>query len=108
MLERIFILKRWDIIGGWEKKLHNEKLYVLYFSSDIIRVIKLRWTRLIAHLGNMKNAYEFFVRKSEERDVCQGLGLFERITLKWVAEGCGVIVCTGLVGFRVVTSDVLW
>lgn len=82
----------------------------MYFSSDIIRVIKLRrirWTRYIAHIENMINPYEFFVRKSEERDVCQGLGLFERITLKWVAEGCGVIVCTGLVGFRVVTSDVL-
>ena len=91
--------------------MHNEKLYVLYvFSSDIFRVINLRrirWTRHIAHMGNMKNAYESFVRKFEERDVCQGLGLFGRITLKWIAEGCGVIVCTGLIGFRVVTSDVL-
>jgi len=90
--------------------MHNEKFSVLYFSSDIIRVIKLRrirWTRHIAHVGNMKNAHEFFVRNSEERDVCQGLDVFERITLKWVAEDCGVIVCTGLVGFRVVTSDVL-
>jgi hypothetical protein len=27
------------------KKMHNEKLYVLYFLSDIIRVIKLRRIR---------------------------------------------------------------
>jgi len=58
-------------------------------------------------MGNMRNAFISFVRKSEKRDVCQGLGLAERITLKCIAEGCGVTVCTGLIGFRVLTSVVL-
>jgi hypothetical protein len=44
----------------------------LYFLSDIVRVIKLRrvrWTRHIVHMGNMRNAYKSFVRKSEKREV---------------------------------------
>jgi hypothetical protein len=52
------------------KKIHNEKVYVLYFLSDIIRVIKLRrirWTRHVTHMGNMRNAYKSFVTKSEKR-----------------------------------------
>jgi hypothetical protein len=41
----------------------------LYFSSNIVRVIKLRrmkWARHIANMGNMRNAYKSFFRKSEE------------------------------------------
>jgi hypothetical protein len=54
------------------KKMHNVKLYILFFLSDIIRVIKLRrirWTRHIAYMGNMRNAYISFVRKSEKREM---------------------------------------
>jgi hypothetical protein len=65
----IFGPQREERIGGW-RKLHNEKLYVLYFLSNIVRVIKLRmmkWARCIAHVSNMKNAYKYSVRKSEEK-----------------------------------------
>lgn len=58
-------------------------------------------------MGNMRNAYKYFVRKSEERDLCGGLGLAARITLKLIADDCGVIVCTGLIGFRLV-RDIRW
>jgi hypothetical protein len=44
VLRRIFEPKRDEIIGGW-RKLHNEELHNLYFSPDIIRIIKSRRMR---------------------------------------------------------------
>jgi hypothetical protein len=45
VLRRIFGPKRDEVTGGW-RKLHNEELHNLYFSSSIIRMIKprrMRW-----------------------------------------------------------------
>jgi hypothetical protein len=39
MLRRIFGPKKDEVIAGWGK-LHNEELHNLYFSPDIIRMIK--------------------------------------------------------------------
>ena len=39
MLRRIFGLKRVEVTGEW-RRLHNKKLYALYYSQNIIRVIK--------------------------------------------------------------------
>jgi hypothetical protein len=39
VLRRIFGSKRDDVTVEW-RGLHNEELYALYFSPDIIRVIK--------------------------------------------------------------------
>ena len=44
MLRRLFGLKRDEVIGEW-RKLHNEELNDLYFSPNIMRVIKLRIMR---------------------------------------------------------------
>jgi hypothetical protein len=41
VLRRIFGPKRNEIIGEW-RKLHNEEINDLYYSSNIIRVIKSR------------------------------------------------------------------
>jgi hypothetical protein len=46
LLRRIFGPKRDELTGGW-RKLHNEELYNLYFSSNKIRVIKPRRMRLV-------------------------------------------------------------
>jgi hypothetical protein len=45
VLSRIFGRKRDKVTGGW-RKLNNEELHSLYFSPDIIRVIKssrMKW-----------------------------------------------------------------
>ena len=45
VLRRIFGPQRDEVTGKW-RRLHNEKLYALYSSPNIIRVIKsrrLRW-----------------------------------------------------------------
>jgi hypothetical protein len=40
MLRRIFGSKREEVAGGW-RRLHNEELYNLYGSTNIMRVMKL-------------------------------------------------------------------
>ena len=47
MLRKIFGPKRDKIIGE-RRRLHNKKLYALYFSPDIIPVIK---TGHVEHMG---------------------------------------------------------
>jgi hypothetical protein len=50
VLRRISGLKRDEVVGGW-RKLHNQELHNLYFSPDIIRMIKskrIRWTWHVA------------------------------------------------------------
>jgi hypothetical protein len=44
VLRRIFGTKRDETVGGW-RKLHKEDLHYLYFSPNIIRMIKSRRMR---------------------------------------------------------------
>jgi hypothetical protein len=48
VLRRIFGPKRDEVTGEW-RKLHNEELNDLYFSSNIIRVTKSRRKRWVGH-----------------------------------------------------------
>jgi hypothetical protein len=53
VLRRIFGLKRDGVKGGW-RKLPNEELLNLYFSSNIIRMVKskrLRWAGHVTRMG---------------------------------------------------------
>jgi hypothetical protein len=52
VLRRIFGPKRDEMTGGWGK-LHNEELHNLYFSSNIIRMTKLRirWAGYVERMG---------------------------------------------------------
>jgi len=48
--------------------MHNEDVYNLYASTNIIRVIKskrIRWVGHVARMGEMKNAYTILVGKPE-------------------------------------------
>jgi hypothetical protein len=48
--------KNEEVIKGW-RKLHNKDLHNLYFSPDMIRVIKprtTRWERNVARTGQKK------------------------------------------------------
>jgi hypothetical protein len=50
---RIFGPKRDEVTGEW-RRLHHKELYALYFSPNIIRVIKsrrLRWAGHVARMG---------------------------------------------------------
>jgi hypothetical protein len=51
-LRRIFGPKRDEVMRDW-RKLHIEELYNLYFSPNIIRMIKSRWMRWAGNLACM-------------------------------------------------------
>jgi hypothetical protein len=49
--------KRDEVTGEW-RKLHNEKLHDLYYSPNIVRVIKYRRIRWAGHVARMgREAY---------------------------------------------------
>ena len=66
-LKRIFGPKRDEVAGEW-RKLYNEELTDMYFSPNIVRVIKSRkmgWARHVARMGERKGAYTVLVGKPE-------------------------------------------
>jgi hypothetical protein len=68
VLRKIFGHKRDEVTGKW-RRLHDDDLHDLYFSSNIIRVIKsrgMRWARYVARMGGKPNT-EFFLSKPERR-----------------------------------------
>jgi hypothetical protein len=69
VLRRIFGPKR-DEVRGQCRRLHNEELYTLYSSPNIIRVIKsrrLRWTGRVARMGERRGSYRALVGIPEGR-----------------------------------------
>jgi hypothetical protein len=69
VLRRIFGPK-WDEVTGEWRKLHNEELSDLFFSSNIIRVIKsrrMRWAEHVARMGERRAVYRILVDKPEEK-----------------------------------------
>jgi hypothetical protein len=57
-MRRIFGPKRDEVTGDW-RKLHNDELHNLYFSPNIIRMIKsrrMRWAGQVARMGETRNA----------------------------------------------------
>jgi hypothetical protein len=67
VLRRIFGRKEEEVVGSW-RRLHNEELHNLYTSPNVSRVIKprrMRWARHVAHMGEMRNAYNILVGKPE-------------------------------------------
>ena len=67
VLRRILGPKRDEVTGEW-RKLHNEELNVLYWSSNIVRVIKsrrMRWAGHVACMGERRGIYRVLVGKPE-------------------------------------------
>jgi len=61
--EEIFGSKRGELTWEWRRP-HNEELYELYCSPNIVRVIKSRRMRLAGHVGCMRerrDAYRVLV-----------------------------------------------
>jgi hypothetical protein len=69
VLRRIFVPKRYEVVGGW-RKLHDEELHDLYSSPSIIRVIKSKrriWAGYVARIEAKRNAYSILAGKPEEQ-----------------------------------------
>jgi hypothetical protein len=67
VLRRIFGPTRDEVTEEW-RKMHNEELRDLYFSSSIIRIIKsrrMRWAGHVARMVKTRNACRLLVGKPE-------------------------------------------
>jgi hypothetical protein len=81
VLRKIFGPKR-DEDGSW-KKLHNDELYSLYSSPNIVRVIKSRRMRGAGHVARTGEVFTgFWLGSTKARDHWEDLGVDGRITLK--------------------------
>jgi hypothetical protein len=86
VLRKILGPKRFKVTGEW-KRLHNEELYDLYSSPNIIRVIKRRIIGLEGHVARMRREE---VHKGcwwgdmRESDLLEELGGDRRMILKWI------------------------
>jgi len=79
VLRRIFGPKRDEVRGKW-RKLHSDELNDLYFSPNIVRMIKsrkIRWVGHVARMGESRGAYRVLVGKPE------GKRPFGRPRLRW-------------------------
>jgi hypothetical protein len=65
LLWRTFGPNRGEVTGEW-RRLHNEELYDLYCSPNIIRVIRskrIRWAGHVACVRDRRGAYRVLVWK---------------------------------------------
>jgi hypothetical protein len=66
---RVFGPRRAEVTGVW-RKLHNEKLHNLYYSPNIIRMIKsrsMRWAGHVSRMETKRNPYRILVGKPERK-----------------------------------------
>ena len=103
-MRRIFCPKRDDVTSEW-RKLHGEDLSDLYFSTNIVRVMKsriMRWTGHVARMGERRGEYKVMVGKPEGkrplgRTRCRWEG---NIKMDLQEVGCGGVDWTELVQDR--------
>jgi hypothetical protein len=84
VLRKIFGPER-EEDGSW-RKFHNDELHSLYFSPNIVRVIKsrrMRWAGHVALMGRGKMFTGFWLGGPKARDHWEDLGVGGRITLTW-------------------------
>ena len=110
VLRKIFWLKRDEVIGEW-KIPHNEELYALYSSPNIIRWWKQerdRWG--MWHIWETQKVHTgFWWGDLMERDRLEDLGIDWRIVLKWIFNTWDWEEWTGLLWLRIGTgSGPLW
>ena len=105
MLRRIFGPTRDEVTGEW-RRLHNKELYALYYSPNIIRVIKsrLRWAGHVARMEESRGVYRILVGKVREGVNLEDRGVDWRIILKWILENWDGWAWAGSILLRIGTG----
>ena len=86
MLTRTFWPKRDEITGEW-RKLGTEEFNNLYWSLNIVRVIKsrrMRWLEHVACMGRREVYAGFWWGNLTERDQLEEPDFDGRIILRWI------------------------
>jgi hypothetical protein len=76
-------------VTGYLRKFRNEELHDLYFSLNIIRVMRSRRTGLVGHITPTtmtRNAYRFSLDNLKEVDRLGDLQVYGKIILKCVLK----------------------
>jgi hypothetical protein len=92
VLRGIYGQKRNGVREKW-RKLYNEEFNVLYFSQNIVQVIKsrrMRWVGHVACLGRREAYTGFWWGNLRERDHLGDSGANRRIILEWIFRMWGV------------------
>jgi hypothetical protein len=93
-------------LRGEGRQLHNEELYHLYSSINIVRVIKsrMRWAGHVERMGKRESFIGFWWGNPRERDHWVDPGVDGRIILGWIFRKWDVGVWTGFSCFTVETG----
>jgi hypothetical protein len=89
--KRIFASETQEVAGSW-RKFRNDKLHNLYFSQNIIRVMKSRriiWVRRVIHTAEVRNGHKYLVRNSEQKKSL----IFERYMISACYQLFGDSLC---------------
>jgi hypothetical protein len=103
---RIFGHRRDEVTGEW-RKLHNEELIDLYWSPNIVRMIKsrrLRWARYVARMDERRGVYRVLVEETVERDHMGDPGVDGSLILRCIFKKWDVELWTGLSCLRLWTG----
>jgi len=98
VLRRTFGPRRDEVTGEW-RWLHNEELNDLYYSPNIVRVIKsrrMRWAGHVARMGEERVCIGVWWVNRRERDNWEDLGVDEWIILGRISRRWDVGIWTGL------------
>jgi hypothetical protein len=95
VLRRIFGQKKDEMIEDW-RQLHNDELHNLYFSPNIIRMIKsrrMKWAGYISRMGAKRNSYRVdWIDLAQDTDQWRGV-------VKHGNESSGSIKCWEILGY---------
>jgi hypothetical protein len=86
VLREIFGPKR-DEVAGHCKRLHDDELYDLHPSPNIIPVINSRtitWAGCMARMGDREVHVRFWWEHLGERDHLEDLGVDGKVIIKWI------------------------
>jgi hypothetical protein len=87
VLRRIFGQKTDEMTGGW-RKLHNEELYNLYSSPNIIRMIKSKKMIWAGHVARMRREMHigYWWESQKEIDHYEDRDVGGWTVLNWILE----------------------
>jgi hypothetical protein len=76
MLRRVFGPEWEEVAEDW-RILHDEELYDLYSSPNIVRLTKsmMRWVRNLACMEEIRNAYKILVQNLKGKNHTEHIGI---------------------------------